>query len=112
MVLLPAVAALSLMGAALQAQVTESKSAQPAPADPAVVATARRAAAAPVIDGLKTDAIWENAPVISNFTQFDPKDGAPPTFKTEFQVSYDDANIYVFVRAFDPHPDSIMHALT
>jgi hypothetical protein len=110
--LLPAVAALFIVGAPLQAQVATTAAGQPAPRDPAMVATAHRAAQPPVIDGVKDDAIWQTAPVFSNFTQFDPKDGAPPTFQTEFQVSYDDANIYVFVRAFDPHPDSIMHALT
>jgi hypothetical protein len=31
-----------------------------------------------------------------------------PTFKTEFQVAYDEKNLYVLVRMFDPHPDSIM----
>jgi hypothetical protein len=37
---------------------------------------------------------------------------ADPRFRTEFQVAYDEKNLYVFVRMFDPHPDSIMHALS
>src|SRR5690606_33275215 len=30
----------------------------------------------------------------------------------EFRVAYDERNLYVFVRAHDPHPDSIMRALS
>jgi hypothetical protein len=37
---------------------------------------------------------------------------AEPKFQTEFRAAYDDRNLYVFVRMFDPHPDSIMHALS
>ena len=47
----------------------------------------------------------------SDFRQFQPHVDADPSFKTEFQVAYDEKNLYVFVRMFDPHPDSIMHAL-
>lgn len=91
------------------------QAAQPGPPparDPARTAIAQRATSAPVIDGVDRDGVWRTAPRISGFTQFEPKDGGDPTFKTEFQVSYDDRNVYVFIRAFDPHPDSIMHALT
>jgi hypothetical protein len=107
MVILHALTALSL---ALQAPAQVS----PAPPvrDEAMVATAHRATAAPVIDGSSADAVWQTARRTAGFVQFDPKDGAAPTHQTEFQVAFDDRNLYVFVRAFDPHPDSIMHALT
>ena len=85
---------------------------QPAPRDPLTVATAVRVATAPQIDGLPDAEVWANAPKTSNFLEFDPKPSQPARFKTEFQVTYDDRNLYVFVRAYDPHPDSIMHALT
>src|SRR2546426_10195792 len=32
-------------------------------------------------------------------------------FRSEAKVAYDAANLYVFVRAFDPHPDSIITVL-
>jgi hypothetical protein len=80
---------------------------------PAVTtATAVRATEAPNIDGQTADALWAAAPRFTEFRQFDPRIDAEPTFRTEFQVGYDDANLYVFVRMYDPHPDSIMHALT
>ena len=33
-------------------------------------------------------------------------------FRTEARVAYDARNLYVFVRAFDPHPDSIVRLLS
>ena len=75
-------------------------------------ATAVRAEHAPVIDGRDSDPVWQTAPRYSEFRQFQPKVDIDPSFKTEFRVAYDDRNLYVFVRMFDPHPDSIMHALS
>src|SRR5688572_23989944 len=67
---------------------------------------------APAIDGRNDDAAWRDAPRFSEFRQFEPRVDADPSFRTEFQVAYDARNLYVFVRMFDPHPDSIMHALS
>ena len=75
-------------------------------------ATAVRATDAPQIDGRDDDIVWRSAPRFSEFRQFEPKIDADPSFKTEFRVAFDERNLYVFVRMFDPHPDSIMRALT
>jgi len=83
----------------------------PEPAGPSV-AMAVRTQQPPAIDGRDTDEVWRRAPRIREFRQFDPELDADPSLPTEFQVAYDDANLYVFVRAHDPHPDSIMRALT
>ncbi len=45
------------------------------------------------------------------FLEWQPTEGKPPRFPTEAKVAYDAANLYVFVRAFDPHPDSIIRIL-
>jgi hypothetical protein len=79
---------------------------------PTLSATAVRAERAPDIDGRDIDAVWQRAPRYSGFRQFQPKVDVDPTFQTEFRAAYDDRNLYVFVRMFDPHPDSIMHALS
>ena len=79
---------------------------------PATVATAVRALASPVLDGRGDDAVWALTQPMSGFRQFDPVEDGEPRFPTEFRVAYDDRNLYVFVRMYDPHPDSIMHALT
>jgi Domain of unknown function (DUF5916)/Carbohydrate family 9 binding domain-like len=75
-------------------------------------ATAVRAAQPPSLDGRDDDPVWQTAARISAFRQFEPRIDADPSFRTEFRVAYDDRNLYVFVRMFDPHPDSIMRALT
>ena len=76
------------------------------------VANAVRADVPPAIDGREDDAVWRAAPAMSDFLEFQPTEGKAPRFRTEFKAAYDDRNLYVFVRAFDPHPDSIMTALT
>ncbi|HVF39219.1 MAG TPA: DUF5916 domain-containing protein, partial [Gemmatimonadaceae bacterium] len=43
---------------------------------------------------------------------FEPAEDAEPKFRTEAKVAYDAANLYVFVRAFDPRPDSIVALLS
>src|SRR5688572_17354911 len=78
----------------------------------APTATAVRTDQAPTIDGKDADPIWVTAPRFSQFRQFEPKVDVDPTFKPEFRGAYDERNLYVFVRMFDPHPDSTMHALT
>ena len=60
------------------------------------------------LDGAFTETIWEQVPAVSDFRQRDPKDGAPPTFKTDVKVVYDASNLYVAVRAYDPEPDKLV----
>src|SRR3954470_5401362 len=74
-------------------------------------ATALRADANIVIDGRDADAAWQSAPPITGFQEWRPTEGKPARFKTEAKISYDASNLYVFVRAFDPHPDSIKKLL-
>jgi hypothetical protein len=84
----------------------------PHPPTVSLTAIAARARQAPVLDGRNDDPIWQSAPKFDEFRQFAPHVDTIPTLKTEFQVAYDERNLYVFVRMFDPHPDSIMHALS
>jgi Carbohydrate family 9 binding domain-like/Domain of unknown function (DUF5916) len=74
-------------------------------------ATAIRADVAPVIDGRDDDAVWRTAPPITGFKEWQPTEGKAARFRTEAKVAYDAASLYVFVRAFDPHPDSIIRLL-
>jgi hypothetical protein len=77
---------------------------------------ARRAAAAralrpPVIDGRDDDPVWAGAAPITEFREFQPVEDGEPRFPTVAKVAYDERNLYVFIRAFDPHPDSILAIL-
>jgi hypothetical protein len=78
----------------------------------ATTATAVRAIHPPAIDGRDDDAVWRAAPPITQFREFQPAQNGDPRFATEAKVAYDDRNLYVFIRAFDPHPDSILKLLT
>jgi hypothetical protein len=66
-----------------------------------------------VIDGRDDDAVWRVAPAVSNFRMWRPTEGKEPRagFKTEAKIAYDASNLYVYVRAYDPHPDSIITLL-
>jgi hypothetical protein len=105
--LTPAVAVIAAaLSTALPQQPSSSSAATP------LVATAARAERAPEIDGRDSDAVWQVAQRYSDFRQFQPKVDVDPSFKTEFRAAFDDKHLYVFVRMFDPHPDSIMRALS
>lgn len=109
--------ALALLGLALSLQAPHAANARADSSNvktgipPATRTIATRAATPPVIDGRDNDAVWRNAKVISDFQEWQPTEGAPARFRTEAKVAYDAANLYVFVRAFDPHPDSIIRIL-
>jgi hypothetical protein len=76
------------------------------------VATAVRARHAPVIDGKEDDEVWRDAPAAGDFLEFSPTEGKAPRYRTTFKAAYDDRNLYIFIRAYDPHPDSIMRSLS
>lgn len=79
-------------------------------ARPPVVAS--RVGTPPVIDGRADDVAWTTGPVSNQFRAFAPRGDAEPTLRTEARVRYDDRALYFLVRAFDPHPDSIVRRLS
>ena len=81
-------------------------------APPARQASAIRADQPVRVDGRDDDAVWQHAPRHDAFRQFSPRVNGEPLFRTEFRVAFDERNLYVFVRMYDPHPDSILHALS
>ncbi|GJG87453.1 hypothetical protein tb265_26340 [Gemmatimonadetes bacterium T265] len=103
----------ALVPACLTSQTLARDSVDRAGASPAgataIVAT--HAATPPVIDGRDDDPVWRAARPVTDFVQWRPTEDKPPRFRTEARVAYDAANLYVFVRAFDPHPDSIIRIL-
>src|SRR5215212_4761209 len=113
--------ALSLVGLALNLQVVAQNPSQrvdgspsatasvPAPTDTS--AHAVRAASPPSIDGKDDDQVWQVTPTIKAFREWRPNEDKPPRFPTEAKIAYDASNLYVFVRAIDPHPDSIKRLL-
>jgi hypothetical protein len=61
-----------------------------------------------VLDGRLDDPSWARAPVATDFVEQGPRPGILPHFRTEARVLYDDEALYVGVRAYDDHPDSIV----
>jgi hypothetical protein len=98
-----------LLPLALRAQTLASAEIASRSATPhaATSAVAVRAAAPPTLDGKDDDAIWRTAPEMTSFQQFSPANGGPASFRTSVKVAFDDRYLYVLVRMFDPHPDSI-----
>jgi hypothetical protein len=75
-------------------------------------AVAVAAGAAMVIDGNFDEPVWHDAPIVGDFIQREPTEGAPPTERTEARVAYDAQAVYVAVRALDREPDRIIGMLT
>jgi hypothetical protein len=75
-------------------------------------AATRAAASAIRLDGDLSDPAWRDAGVISEFVQREPAEGAPPSYRTEARVVFDEAALYIGVRAFDGDPDRILAFLT
>lgn len=78
------------------------------------VPTARAVRSAELItlDGRDLDPVWRSAPISDEFRQFSPNEAGPARFRTSFQVAYDDRTLFVFVRAYDPRPDSLVALLS
>ena len=94
----------------LVAAITQSPASRSAQPD-SLTAIAVRATIPPVIDGKDDDPFWRKAQPITAFAEWQPVEGKKPRFPTEAKVAYDAADLYVFVRAYDAHPDSIIKLL-
>lgn len=67
-----------------------------------------RIAEEPVIDGSLAEPAWAELPLLSDFIQRIPSDGNPASLRTEVRIGYDQAALYVGVRAFDDQPSLIV----
>ncbi|WP_167851960.1 DUF5916 domain-containing protein [Hymenobacter elongatus] len=64
------------------------------------------------LDGQLDEAMWQQAPIATDFIQNRPNPGPPEKHKTEVRVLYDDANLYIGAVMHDVSPDSILRELT
>ena len=74
--------------------------------------SAKRTSDSPKIDGFLDDAVWNTAPIATDFIELRPVPGRIETKdgRTEIKVLYDDYAIYIAARMYDK-PDSIVHEL-
>ncbi len=64
------------------------------------------------IDGQLDEAAWFAAGAATGFWQREPHEGQPVEHETEFRVLYDDAALYIGVRAADDEPHKVRGLLT
>ncbi len=75
--------------------------------------TTRIAGEAPQIDGLLNDAAWEQVEWAGgDFRQVNPDKGKPASVQTKFKILYDEKNLYVAFRCYDPEPDKIVKRMS
>ena len=101
---------LTLMPVLLMTFVTAGvpQSASPSPgavpataAGPSFEIPAKKAPAAPVVDGRIAEDEWQGAATVDRFTQFSPHPGDPSIERTEAMVMYDERWLYLAFRMWD-----------
>lgn len=63
---------------------------------------------APTIDGELNEAVWQTAERGSNFIQREPDEGVAATQRSEFQVAYTQAALFLSFHAYDTDPSQII----
>ncbi|WP_089331898.1 DUF5916 domain-containing protein [Hymenobacter mucosus] len=101
-----------LFSGVVQAQTAPSTSATAAVPAPKRQLQALRITELVKLDGQLDEAVWQQAPIATDFIQNRPNPGIPEKQKTEVRVLYDDANIYIGAVLHDVSPDSIMRELS
>jgi len=96
---------IALVPAVLSAQNTTPRTA-PDTAQHRVAIAARRTSEIS-LDGRLDEQAWQAAQPAGGFIQAYPTAGAKAPDPTEVRILYDDAALYVGIRMFDQHPDSI-----
>jgi len=79
---------------------------------PKIARAARLTGAPPHIDGVLDDPAWAQAPVIADFVQKVPVEGASPSVATEVRILYDDHGLYIGARLRRPDPNAIRTSIT
>ncbi len=63
------------------------------------------------IDGLINDAAWDEVEWTTNYVEFEPDNATPPSQQTRMKIAYDDKNLYVAFRCFEPNPENIVQRM-
>jgi len=66
----------------------------------------------PVIDGKLDEPVWAALPLMTDFSQYIPRNGAPATERSEVRLGYDDSALYICARLYDRAPDSLLTELS
>jgi hypothetical protein len=66
----------------------------------------------PVIDGVLDDSTWLNIEPITEFVQYTPVEGVPPTESTALYITYDDNYFYLGFKCFDSDMNGVRATMT
>ena len=66
-----------------------------------------RAEMPPIVDGRIDERAWQEANATDDFLQNEPERFSPPTEGTSLKMLYDNGALFVGVRCYDRHPESI-----
>jgi hypothetical protein len=107
-------AALLFITTAARAQdPTPGNGGQPPAATPAkVTLQITKGQGVPYLDGRDDEPFWQQIPMQGGFREARPTEDADPKQNTEFRIAYDETYLYVFARAYDTSPDSIIKLLS
>ncbi len=61
----------------------------------------------PKIDGLIDDSAWDIVEWTSDYVEFQPDVGTPPSEQTKMKIIYDDKNLYVAFKCYQADPSTI-----
>src|SRR5438552_14053271 len=64
------------------------------------------------VDGELNEDAWGTTEIVSHFVQKDPDEGKEASERTELRIAYDDSALYVGVRLYDQHAQSIIRRLS
>jgi hypothetical protein len=65
----------------------------------------------PAINGQLNDVVWKKAHGCGDFVQISPYEGQSPSQETNFQIMYDNDNLYIAVEAHDDEPGKIVRRM-
>ena len=91
----------------LAALLSSSLAAQPSEPRPRDTHPVLRSAGALRLDGRLDDAAWRDAAPLTDFTQRDPAEGRPASFRTEVRIIAADDALWIGITADDPDPAGI-----
>ena len=60
------------------------------------------------VDGRLDEAVWQRAEAVTDFRQFDPKNGEPATERTELRIIFDRDHLYIGAKFFDSDPHGVL----
>ncbi|MBI4521599.1 MAG: carbohydrate binding family 9 domain-containing protein, partial [Gemmatimonadetes bacterium] len=89
-------------------QTNQNSGAAGGSAAPRRVARAALTTAAPVLDGVLDEGVWQQATPLTDFTQSEPLEGQPSSERTEVRILYDNDFVYVGVMCYDRDAEQIL----